>query len=47
MRLNEKRHEVQEIVLEFQKMHNDLRSIKSEFETDKTKSQIELVQLKD
>lgn len=39
MRLNEKRHEVQEIVLEFQKMHNDLRSIKSTFESDNSKSQ--------
>jgi uncharacterized protein involved in exopolysaccharide biosynthesis len=47
MELNQKRHEIQEIVLEFQKMHNDLRSIKSEFETDKTNSQEQLVQLKD
>ena len=35
------------MVVEFQKMHNDLRSIKSEFAHDKIKSQQELVQLKD
>ena len=45
--LNEKRHEVMNMVVEFQKMHNDLRSIKSEFAHDKIKSQQELVQLKD
>ena len=44
-RLNEKRHEVMEMVVEFQKMHNDLRSIKSDFTHDKVKSQQELVQL--
>ena len=43
MRLNEKRHEVQEMVVEFQKMHNDLRSIKSNFASDKQVSQEELL----
>lgn len=28
-------------------MHNDLRSIKSDFETDKSKSQEQLIQMKD
>lgn len=47
MRLNEKRHEVQEMVVEFQKMHNDLRSIKSNFASDKKVSQEELLQMRD